>query len=173
MDKFLFERYALKVGHDAGSPLIVTDRREVRGYSQFLFDHIVSFSLKWLVPGLRFRPYPPPVLGAVQTAPRSGPAARHRVRGNQDVEAVPQVVADIPHRRCLEIATPSSARDNDHLGGLDSRVSKLVRLRRLPGCIALVRSHQLFQYCFRSVAIAFAYGENPRKRANNFPITVG
>ena len=41
MDKFLLERYALKVGHDAGSPLIVTDRREVRGYSQFLFDHIV------------------------------------------------------------------------------------------------------------------------------------
>ena len=74
MDKFLLERYALKVGHDAGSPLIVTDRREVRGYSEFLFDHIV-FS-QWLVPGSRFKMH---------------------------VEAVPQVVADMPHRRCLEI----------------------------------------------------------------------
>ena len=29
MDKFILERYALKVGHDVGSPFIVTDRREV------------------------------------------------------------------------------------------------------------------------------------------------
>ena len=48
MDKFLLERCTLEFGRDAGSPFIVADRREVGGYREVFFDHIVSFCFQAL-----------------------------------------------------------------------------------------------------------------------------